>query len=82
MLNTNGEIPEAVVIAKHTGYIIEPDIGYPTPGSLGTYAGLENKIPTLTYEIERDIKFDQIIKIHVPAILLGLKESERIRNEK
>lgn len=80
MLNTNGEIPEAAVIAKHTGYVIEPDIGYPTPGSLGTFAGLENKIPTLTYEIERDIKFDQIIRIHVPAIIEGLKETARLRN--
>jgi murein peptide amidase A len=76
MLNTNGILPEATEIAKYTGYIIEPDIGYPTPGSLGTYAGLENKIPTLTYEIERDISFDQIIKIHVPALIAGLKISE------
>lgn len=82
MLNTNGDIPEAHVISQLTGYTIEPDIGYPTPGSLGTYAGFEKKIPTLTYEIERDIQFDQIIKIHVPAILAGLKETERIRNKK
>lgn len=81
MLNTNGDIPEAQVIAKHTGYIIEPDIGYPTPGSLGTYAGLENGVPTLTYEIERDIQFDQIIRIHVPAIIEGLKETAKIRNK-
>lgn len=82
MLNTNGDIPEAQVISQLTGYTIEPDIGYPTPGSLGTYAGLENKIPTLTYEIERDIQFDHIIKTHVPAIIAGLKETERIRNKK
>lgn len=76
MLNTNGDLPEALEIAKHTGYVIEPDIGYPTPGSLGTYAGFENKIPTLTYEVERDISFDKIIKIHVPALLAGLKISQ------
>jgi murein peptide amidase A len=81
MLNTNGEIPEAFVIAKHTGYVIEADIGYPTPGSLGTYAGLEKKIPTLTYEIERDIAFDQILKIHVPALIAGLHECARLRNK-
>lgn len=81
MLNTNGNIPEAEVIAKLTGYKIEPDIGYPTPGSLGTFAGLENNIPTLTYEIERDISFDKIINIHVPAIIEGLKETARIRNQ-
>jgi murein peptide amidase A len=79
MLNTNGDIPEALVISKMTGYIIEPDIGYPTPGSLGTYAGLEKKIPTLTYEIERDITFDKIIQTQVPAIIAGLHEAARIR---
>lgn len=82
MLNTNGHIPEAEVISKITSYKIEPDIGYPTPGSLGTYAGHENNIPTLTYEIERDISFDKIINIHVPAIIAGLKETVRIRNIK
>lgn len=77
MLNTNGQLPEAQIISEMTGYKIEPDIGYPTPGSLGTYAGLEKNIPTLTYEIERDIPFDQILRIHVPAILAGLKITER-----
>ena len=62
-----------------TGYKIEPDIGYPTPGSLGTYAGLERQIPTLTYEIERELSFDLIIKNHVPAIIEGLKVSASIR---
>ncbi len=81
MLNTNGDIPEAKIIAELTGYIIEPDIGYPTPGSLGTYAGLENNIPTLTYEVQRELPFDHIIKIHVPAIIEGLKHSVKIRNK-
>lgn len=80
MLNVNGDVIEAKVISEITGYTIEKDIGYPTPGSLGTYAGLERNIPTLTYEIERDLKFDQIIKIHVPAILAGLKVSETRRS--
>lgn len=82
MLNVNGDIPEAKVISNLTGYIIDPDIGYPTPGSLGTYAGHENHIPTLTYEIERDIRFDHILNIHVPALLAGLKEAEKVRNKK
>lgn len=77
MLNTNGVLPEADVIAKLTGYVIEPDIGYPTPGSLGTYTGLERNIPTLTYEIERDISFKPILDIHVPAIIAGLKITEK-----
>lgn len=73
MLNTNGDCEGiAHEIAKHTGYKVEPDIGYPTPGSLGTYAGKERGIPTLTYEIQRDIAFSEVIKVHVPAVIAGL----------
>ncbi|MBY0385631.1 DUF2817 domain-containing protein, partial [bacterium] len=57
-------------------YKIEETIGYPTPGSLGTYAGIERNIPTLTYEIERGLSANTIISIHVPAILEGLKVYE------
>lgn len=78
VLNINGDcLPEAQVLSKHTGYKIDTDIGYPTPGSLGTYAGLENHIPTLTYEIQRGQSLDQVIKIHVPAILDALHTTEK-----
>lgn len=33
------------------GYPITDDIGYPTPGSFGTWAGLERGIPTITLEV-------------------------------
>lgn len=73
MLNINGDARKvAEVIHQHTHYIIDEDIGYPTPGSLGSY-GLEKKIPVLTYEIERGLDFDKIMKIHVPAICESLK---------
>ena len=78
ILNVNGDCrPEAEVLAKHTGYGIDTDIGYPTPGSLGTYTGLERNIPTLTYEIERGQAMNDILRIHVPAILDMLKTTEK-----
>lgn len=74
MLNINGKCrPEAEVIHKITGYSIEEDIGYPTPGSLGTYSGLERDIPTLTYEIERGLELGKVVSLHVPAIQEALK---------
>jgi murein peptide amidase A len=77
MLNINGECRKlAEAISKHTGYVIEETIGYPTPGCLGTYAGLEREMPTVTYEIERGLDAEKIIRIHVPAILEGLKSLE------
>ncbi len=79
MINVNGPScePEAGILKKHTGYSIEGDIGYPTPGSLGTYAGKERNIPTITFEIQRDIDFKKIMDIHVPALLEALKSSEK-----
>jgi len=78
VLNINGDSRAvAEVLAQRTGYKIDDDIGYPTPGCLGTYTGLERNIPTLTYEIERGLSAEKIIEIHVPAILESLKVLER-----
>ncbi len=44
--------PLAEAMAIHNGYPIKGDIGYPTPGSFGTWAGIEKKIPMVTLEIE------------------------------
>ena len=33
-------------------YPVEGDIGYPTPGSFGTYCGIERNIPTITLELD------------------------------
>ena len=78
MLNVNGACePVASAISSRTGYIITEDIGYPTPGSLGTYCGLERKIPTITYELDRGMPASPILDIHVPAIIEGLKTLEQ-----
>lgn len=78
LLNTNGDCePEAKEISKQTGYKVTDHIGYPTPGSLGTYSGMERKIPTLTYELERNLSPEKIVKIHVPAVLKALKMTEK-----
>lgn len=77
LLNINGNCRlEAEAIAKLTGYAIKEDIGYPTPGCLGTYCGLERDIPTLTYEIERGLGHKEILSLHVKALLEALKVSE------
>ncbi len=74
LLNTNGKCHrEAEVISKLTGYKVEDSIGYPTPGCLGTYTGLERDIPTLTYEVERGLDSQSILNIHVPAVTEALK---------
>jgi len=77
MLNINGDCRrEAEAIAGLTRYKIEGNIGYPTPGCLGTYTGLERDIPTLTYEVERGLAVPNILRVHVPAVIEALKVIE------
>ncbi len=79
MLNINGKCDqEAQIISELTGYEIKESIGYPTPGCLGTYSGLERNTPTLTYEIERGLSTEETLRVHPPAILEALKITESI----
>ena len=43
----------AQAMSRENGYPVEPYIGYPTPGSFGTYAGKERRIPTITLELPK-----------------------------
>lgn len=77
MFNVNGDcMEEAQLLHQLTGYRIDADMGYPTPGCLGTYSGLERNIPTITYEIERGQSQDAILKMHPPAIFSLIKHLE------
>ena len=77
-ININADSrPEAEVIAEITGYKITEDIGYPTPGCLGTYTGHERGIPTITYEIERGLDHPSTLKTHVEAVYASLKLVEK-----
>ena len=41
-------------------YPVEASIGYPTPGSFGTYCGVERDIPTITLELDEEIPVEQL----------------------
>lgn len=41
----------ARLVARHNGYPVTSTIGYPTPGSLGSYAGIDLKTATITLEL-------------------------------
>ena len=47
-------------ISKIIGYPVEPSIGYPTPGSFGTWAGIEKGIPTITLELDEEIEVSEL----------------------
>lgn len=41
-------------MAAHNGYPVVESIGYATPGSFGTYYGIERHIPVITLELPED----------------------------
>lgn len=73
MINYNGDcLDVAEAMSAKNGLPPKGDIGYPTPGSLGTYAGLERKIPTITLEILRGEEPAAVWQKHCEAVLTGL----------
>lgn len=52
VLNYDGPAREfADAMSKESGYEVVESIGYPTPGSFGTYAGKIRQIPVVTLEL-------------------------------
>lgn len=47
-------------ISDIINYPVEASIGYPTPGSFGTYCGVERDIPTITLELDEEIPVEQL----------------------
>ncbi len=63
IVNYDGPAKElAEKISEITGYKVQADIGYPTPGSFGNYAGVERNIPTITLELPEDETNEQLWK--------------------
>lgn len=74
MINFNGESEYlALHMQKFNDLPPKGNIGYPTPGSLGTYAALGLGIPTITLEILRGQKPDEVWKQHHKSVTEGLK---------
>ena len=47
-------------ISEIMNYPIEESIGYPTPGSFGTWAGIEKGILTITLELDEEIDVKEL----------------------
>lgn len=59
MVNYDGPARElAEAMSRLDGYPVRDTIGYPTPGSLGSYAGKDLQIPIITLELPRGISAD------------------------
>jgi protein MpaA len=72
-VNANGPSLEwAKEISALTETPVTTDIGYPTPGSLGTYAGAERKIPTITLEILRGQSQESVVALYTMVIATAI----------
>ena len=63
VVNYDGPAEEvAQAISKIINYPVQHDIGYPTPGSFGTYVGVERNIPTITLELDENIDIIELVE--------------------
>ena len=63
VVNYDGDASEiAQKISEIIKYPVEESIGYPTPGSFGTWAGIEKKIPIITLELDEEIDVKHLQK--------------------
>lgn len=63
VVNYDGDAKEiSEKISKIINYPVEASIGYPTPGSFGTYAGIEKKISTITLELDEECPVEDLIE--------------------
>lgn len=75
-LNANGYDKTGVMDLVNTLSKVSPyqlitrgdEIGYPAPGCLGTYAGYERDIPTITYELFRGDPKEKILMENIAVV--------------
>lgn len=48
-------------ISEIIKYPVEESVGYPTPGSFGTYCGVERDIPTITLEMDETCPVEELV---------------------
>ena len=62
-------------LAERTGLPFVTDVGYPTPGSFGTW-GREHELPVITYEFPL-ADADALVRDHVPVLVELLTRTDR-----
>ncbi len=68
IVNYDGPAKElAQKISEITGYKMQANIGYPTPGSFGNYAGVERNIPVITLELPEDETNEKLWEVNRPV---------------
>ncbi|HOW72049.1 MAG TPA: DUF2817 domain-containing protein [Phycisphaerae bacterium] len=63
----------ATIMSRHNGYPVLPTMGYETPGSFGTWAGVDQRIPTITLELPRNVSPARCWEVNREAILAAVR---------
>jgi protein MpaA len=63
----------AAAMSQFNHYPVEPNIGYPTPGSLGSFAGIDRQIPIITLELPRTGTGEKAWNDNRDALLAAIK---------
>ncbi|HPF51525.1 MAG TPA: DUF2817 domain-containing protein [Draconibacterium sp.] len=68
-VNYDGPAKElAEIISEKCGFPVIADLGYPTPGSFGTYCGIERSIPTITLELDDEESNEKCYERTLPVL--------------
>lgn len=67
----------ARLMSQYNGYPVTATMGYPTPGSLGSYAGIDRQIPIVTLELPRTLPGEQAWAQNREALLAALAYAHR-----
>lgn len=63
----------AALMGRHNRYPVKKSIGYPTPGSFGTWAGIERQIPVITLELPQGLPGGECWTIQKEALLAAIQ---------
>jgi murein peptide amidase A len=63
----------AELMALHNGYAVLETMGYPTPGSFGSWAGIDLQIPTITLELSSRDSAEKAWKENREALLAFIR---------
>jgi hypothetical protein len=75
----------AEAMAKHNGYPVIKDMGYSTPGSLGTWLAVDQGIATITLELRDFQPEPELWQTHRDALLAAIeyvKSPEDVKDQK
>jgi protein MpaA len=62
----------AELMSRYNGYPPKATIGYPTPGSMGSWAGIDRQIPMITLELPRRLPAAEVWPNNRQAVLAAV----------